>query len=407
MKIALLLASLLTASTVQAAPLKFSLDRVELTQFLSVTYGDALKKNYVLSPELLTDGRKLSLHVEVEKDKLPQFLSNYFTRLGVSTEEKDGVYYLDLAKKAVQPIAPTSAVTPSLLPQQAPAPEHQQANPVYADTVSKVFVPKNRPSEFMANTLNSVFGQVAINAVGRVVITTDKKNLDKVMSIAHELDTLPKKVNVSATFVEVTTNSDKARGFSILASVLGSKLGVSVGSTTGSSISLKGTNFEAVLNAIDTDGRFKQISSPHVVVDEYEKTTLSVGDETPTLSGSVLDKNGNAQQQITYRSSGVILDVQPKVLGDGGINLQIDGQVSSFQSTTTGVNNSPTLIKRQVKTSLTIDDAEVLVIGGLNDNKVTNVKDSLAFLPSMFDIKNKRESKTDLVLILTATTKHQ
>lgn len=63
-----------------------------------------------------------------------------------------------------------------------------------------------------------------------------------------------------------------------------------------------------------------------------------------------------------YRPSGVIVDVLPKVLGNGKINLAIDGQISSFKPTVSGVTGSPTMIKRQVKTAVTVNDGEVLLI---------------------------------------------
>jgi len=192
----------------------------------------------------------------------------------------------------------------------------------------------------MVAIMNAAFGaNTAIRAGSQLVISASKSRIDKAMTLASDIDVAPAKVTVSATFVEVSSTDGKSHGFSLIATVLGAKLGAAIGSTdTGSILSIKTASFEAVVNALDSDGRFKQVSNPRVSVDDYEKTTISVGDETPTVSGTSLDSSGHQIQQVVYRSSGVILDVQPKVLGDGKIQMTIDGQVSSFQATTTGVN---------------------------------------------------------------------
>jgi len=272
------------------------------------------------------------------------------------------------------------------------------------DKEVRLFRPVHRDADFMVAVLNAAFGPNTANrAGGQLVITASKTAIEKAMTLAGDIDVAPAKVTVSATFVEVSSNDGKSRGFSLIANVLGARLGANIGTTdSGSALSIKSATFEAVINALDSDGRFRQVSNPRVIVDDYEKTTISVGDETPTISGTSLDNNGRQIQQIVYRSSGVILDVLPKVLGNGKIMMTIDGQVSSFQSTTTGVNNSPTLVKRQVKTNLTLDDGEVMVIGGLNDTKSTSNTSGISFLPKFLSVTNEQSSKTELVLVLSA-----
>ncbi|WP_092609329.1 hypothetical protein [Janthinobacterium sp. YR213] len=104
--------------------------------------------------------------------------------------------------------------------------------------------------------------------------------------------------------------------------------------------------------------------------DDYEPMNITFGDETPTVSSTSKDNAGNPVQNVVYRPSGVIVDVVAKVLGSGKVKIAIDGQISSFKATSTGVSDSPTLIKRQVKTTITASDGEVLLLGGLNDSQV-------------------------------------
>lgn len=211
------------------------------------------------------------------------------------------------------------------------------------------------------------------------------------------------RVRLSATFVEVSNTSSSNLGVSVIADVLGARLGLSVGDTSSGSLTLKTNRFQAVIDALASDGRFKQVASPSAVVDDDEKSMLSFGDSVPTIGSTTLDKNGNPNIQVQYQQSGVVLNVQPAVLGSGRINVVVDGQVSSFSKTTNGVNGSPTLSKRQVQTAVTVDDGELLMIGGLNDSRLVGATSGLSFLPETWRGKSSSSSNTDLVLILSAS----
>ena len=64
------------------------------------------------------------------------------------------------------------------------------------------------------------------------------------------------------------------------------------------------------------------------------------------------------------RSCGAIFRVKPTVTQDV-IGLDIVQQLSNFAKTDTGVNNTPTLIKREVSTSVSLNDGDIIVLGGL------------------------------------------
>jgi len=106
--------------------------------------------------------------------------------------------------------------------------------------------------------------------------------------------------------------------------------------------------------------------------------------------------------QVVYRPSGVLLNVQPVAIIENDfamVSTTVDAQVSSFSKTESGVNGSPTLSKRQVKTSLVLADGEVAVIGGLTGSRGAFSRSSLFG----FNVSNRDdEQSTDLVLLLSA-----
>ena len=69
--------------------------------------------------------------------------------------------------------------------------------------------------------------------------------------------------------------------------------------------------------------------------------------------------------------------------------------------TDTGVNQSPTLIKRDIVTDVTVKSGDVIVLGGLAENKLTEGETGFSFLPKgILTGKSKSNTKTDIVILL-------
>jgi type II secretory pathway component GspD/PulD (secretin) len=153
------------------------------------------------------------------------------------------------------------------------------------------------------------------------------------------------------------------------------------------------------MQALDTDSRFKVLSSPSLRVGSGQTASLTVGDDVPVLGAVTYPNGGGAPvQSVDYRSSGVLFSISP-VVRDASIAVKVDQQVSSFVATTTGVNNSPTLTKRQLTTSVSLADGDVVVIGGLRQNKDGDVSSHVPFLP-FFGNKTKDNSASEILLFL-------
>ena len=82
---------------------------------------------------------------------------------------------------------------------------------------------------------------------------------------------------------------------------------------------------------------------------------------------------------MKYCSSRVIFNLLPQVR-EGAVELTVEQQLSNFVQTTTGVNTSPTLIKHEVKTDVQMREGEVIMLGGLTENKSTIGHAGLSFL---------------------------
>lgn len=387
------------------APLSFNLSGVPVVTFLQATYKSVLGRDYVIAPEVLSMEKRFSISVrDLKAASAPAFVDDLLLSQGIRSEKRGDIYYLTAAgfSSGVEPLSSMSPV--SLASQSGDVVHVDQSAPALLKLV-QVYTPVNRPVEFMVTVINAAFSQPIASAAGaRVVLAAAADRMDDIVTLAEALDVATRSVEVSASFIEVMRSDTSNSGLSLVASVLGAKFGASVGTvgTGAGTVSIAGGSFKLVLDALQADGRFKQISNSRVLGDESEKMTLIVGDETPTVSSSGMDNAGNKVQNIVYRPSGVILDVLPKLLGSGRLSLLVDGQISSFQATSTGVTGSPTLVKRQVKTSVTVADGEVVIIGGLDDTKTAANRAGFSFLPRSWAGAASSDSRSDLVLILSA-----
>ena len=390
----------IAAQPLGPSTITLSFASVPIVAFMHATYKNLLMRDYVIAPEVLALDRQFSINIKsLPVEEIPAFVDGLLKAQGIRTQIRGGVYYLEMAPGQAGGSAP--ALPPPGIASSAPAAPQVEHETAVADVV-ELYAPRHRPAEFLVAALNAAFGAPYARLAGVVVaLSVPAARSADARRLLEALDERGRTVEVSASFVEVLRSDSTSRGLSLVASTLAARFGAAFSTATGS-LSVSAGGFQLVLDALRADGRFKQVSNSRVLGDESEHLLLTVGDETPTISSTGRDNQGNAVQNIVYRPSGVILDVTPRAAGPGRLSLAVDGQVSSFQSTVNGVTGSPTLLKRQVKTSVTIADGEVVIIGGLDDTRSSTAHSGFSFLPRSWGGGTSSDSHTDLVLILSA-----
>ena len=218
--------------------------------------------------------------------------------------------------------------------------------------------------------------------------------------LLEEVDTPIGEVLVKAVVYEVRHARADASAVTIAASVLSGKLGVQLGGVVlPNAVTIAVAGIQTVISALSTDNRFKVVSAPSVRVQSGKSARFTVGNETPILGAVTFNPNGQAIQSVEYRPSGVIFDLRPQVR-DQVIDLQVFQQMSSFQATTTGVNNSPTLLKRELTTQLAARPGETILIGGLEDSRTSGDESQLPFLPHWLGSRGDQSERTEVLLVL-------
>ena len=276
---------------------------------------------------------------------------------------------------------------------------------------------RNTQAEHVTETLNQMLGSGPVSAgpagqsaaaegqpaarggtAGRIVVD-ERRNLllfrgsgkewAEILDVVAILDKPAPSVLIEALIAEITLDDEERTGFEFLLrrnlgdlDFLGDDFDI-VGQTTGRlGLSGIGQGARLVLNSAGAtraalhlfyeDSRVMIRSSPKLVVKSGETANIQVGNEIPVITqnsveeGVQTDGTNNVLQQITYRKTGITLEIEPIVQANGLVDLKISQQLSEARPTAaTSQDGSPTILNREISTSLTLRDGGSLLMGGL------------------------------------------
>ena len=431
---ALLMALAMFAATAYAAPVlpvtdktvTLSFDKISVVALVNFVYGDILKQNFALHPELVELPDLVTVHFQGDFDrvKLAAFMTGLLDDVGVVVEKKPGYILLRPKPKdereeveqeiffyraKYRPVSFLMDISASLfktghfttqrgiksidtaMTLKAPVPI------AAAGAAASSTAPKNKPVQ---DSGSSAFSQIDKPEIDSFVFQGSEKEIALLQKLLLQVDTPVGEVLVKGMVYEVTTGAKEGSAFSLALNLMQGQIGLTLGQAIkGDLISFKSSSIDAVFSALSTDNRFKSVSNPSLRVKSGANARFSVGSDVPVLGVAQLDKNGNSIQSVEYKPSGVIFEIKPQIR-DSVIDLAISQQLSTFVPTTTGVNNSPTLIKREISTSVGAADGDVIVLGGLDEDKSSSDSNGFSFLPSWTKSKGGESSKTQILLVL-------
>jgi|SRR5471030_62191 len=404
---------------------RLSFDRVQVTQLVQVVYGDVLKQNYVLHPDLVNSDKQVTLHFQVQMNnaQVRSFMLSFLKNLDIVVEDRGGYLFIAPAKekdkagpddevfyykpkyRAVSYITDLSA---SLFKEgrftgqrsvrsSATAPKSVSAgSPTGVSADSSSQVQQQKPIDNGTNA----FSQQDKGDADAFIFTGPAKEVAMLQRLLEQIDTAVGEVLVKGVVYEVTTTSNEGSALSLVGSILGGRFGVSLGSpVSGDYVSITTPNFSAALAALAADSRFRSLNDASVRVKSGSTGVLSVGSDVPLLGAVTLGAGGTSQQSITYQQSGVIFNLSP-VVRDGSVELTIDQEVSNFVPTTSGVTGSPTLIKRRIATTVGASNDDVIVLGGLDVDSVNSGSSGPNFFSGLLRSVTGSTTRTEIVLVL-------
>jgi len=287
----------------------------------------------------------------------------------------------------------------------------------------------------------SVWGDTQTNAI---VVNAPPKMMRSLMGIVDKLDIRRAQVLVEAIIVEVladktaelgvtwavdgtgsnspialTNFPDAGPGVVQLAGAVGAGDTGTVDPTTliGKGITFgigrisdSGTSFAAILRALEGDADTNIISTPSLVTTDNEEASLNVGQEVPFLTGSFSSTGAaagsvNPFQTVQREQIGVKLVITPQINEGDSLLLKISQEISSIAASVEGAVDLVTN-ERIIETTVIVDDGQILVLGGLLEDRLleTNqrvpILGSIPLLGALFRSQSTDSSKTNLMVFI-------
>jgi len=206
--------------------------------------------------------------------------------------------------------------------------------------------------------------------------------------------------SVVATSVATDTVSPDAAG------LLGSGLSLGVGRFNSDTL-----NFGGILRALAGTSAANLLSTPNIVTMDNEEAEIFVGREVSVPTGSFTQTSTSSNNPFTTfkpKQVGIRLKVKPQINEGDAIKLDIDQAVDAITAGDAGTANLVTS-QRTIKTSVMVDDGQIIVLGGLiaddeNDTvqKVPFLGD-IPILGAMFRYKRNVKDKKNLMVFLHPT----
>ena len=168
-------------------------------------------------------------------------------------------------------------------------------------------------------------------------------------------------------------------------------------------------NFIGILNAIADDRDSNILSTPSILAMDNEPARLFIGQEIPITTGESLGTNNSNPFRTTSRQEvGIELEITPQINEGTSVILNIKQGVSGIA----GVAQSGMDIitnKREIETTVLVDNNQIIVLGGLIDEDIQEVVSkvpvlgSIPILGRLFQSSSSSTSTKNLMVFLKPT----
>ncbi len=178
----------------------------------------------------------------------------------------------------------------------------------------------------------------------------------------------------------------------------------------GKSFNIGGVTFpdiQAVVQALQSDEDVNILSTPQILTTENEEAVITVGSNIPYQTRSAADSGTETYSSYEYKDVGITLKITPRISKGRMVRLDVFQELTKLNTVNQSSPDRPTTLKRQIETTIIVEDAHSVVIGGLIDetmSRSTYKTPCLGDIPGLgwaFKTVSEGEEKTNLYVFLT------
>lgn len=119
----------------------------------------------------------------------------------------------------------------------------------------------------------------------------------------------------------------------------------------------------ALISALKTDGNTEVLSNPSIMTSDNEEATISVGSRVPFLKFQSTTAEGGHVNSSEFEDVLLQLTIKPKISKSSAISLVIN--LKNDELGPKNAAGTPSINKRETKTTVTVDNHQTIVISGL------------------------------------------
>jgi general secretion pathway protein D len=171
-------------------------------------------------------------------------------------------------------------------------------------------------------------------------------------------------------------------------------------------------NFITLIRALAGEAEANLLSTPSIVTLDNQEAEIIIGQNVPFVTGETTTAGSdiltNPFRTIERQDVGISLKVKPQINEGNTITMEIDQKVESISGSSTSAVDIVTN-KRSIKTTVQLQDGELLVLGGLIDDQVVETQQKvpilgdIPILGALFRASKLTKVKQNLLVFIKAT----
>lgn len=170
-------------------------------------------------------------------------------------------------------------------------------------------------------------------------------------------------------------------------------------------------NLGVLVQALASDSDTNILSTPNLVTLDNQEAEIVVAQNVPFVTGQYTDTGSgqgvsNPFQTIQREDVGLTLKVKPQINEGDAIKLEIEQEISNIAPTAVPGATDIVTNKRSIKTNVMVEDRQMVVLGGLLDDNLSEkvqkvpVLGDLPVLGNLFKSRSTSKVKRNLMVFL-------
>ena len=260
--------------------------------------------------------------------------------------------------------------------------------------------------------------QVLIEAAVVEVNISDREDIGVETAIADgESDTVPlASTSLSGVVSQLLNNltEEGADGGEVSIDVLAGLASVSTPTLAAARVNPDGISFGGIITALATSSDANLLSTPSIMALDNQEAVIVVGQQVPFRTGSFTttgDGSSNPFTTVQREDVGLTLKVTPHVHEGTSVRMEVDQEITNIVETPIGDAGFADVVtsKRQITTTILAEDQQIIVLGGLIQDNVTQTRRKVPLLGDIpglgffFRSSGDTRTKTNLLVFLRPT----